>query len=337
MGDTTPLSCFLLFNLSIFRWKEILLKEGSDITNPMERLIQQFPEAAEVVLDRCVQRSTSKRTVTYDFRMLDPGPDDSSGRDTRRFFGLETMFDCNQKSLLLHPLSRKLLKLKWRKFGLTVYLVNLILYLKFVCTLSIFVMTERSGIRIPSNHSIRANFQPDVFKGKNDMNKIVPYIISALALGLLAKEMYQLAIQRSRYFKDPSNYVECAMYVTVIVFLLPYTLAVDYILDRSPSIFWQIGTIAVFLSFLNLVFFLQTMDYIGLYITMFLEIMKTLCKVLVLFIMFGVAFALVFFILLKEEVKTLSRHIMDKGISFQRNCGAASVGKRKECLVYQQS
>ena len=274
----------------------------------MERLIQQFPEAAEVVLDRCVQRSTSKRTVTYDFRMLDPGPDDRSGRDAGRFFGLETMFDCNQKSLLLHPLSRKLLKLTWRKFGLTVYLANLIIYLTFVCTLSVFVMTERRGIQIPSNHSIRANFQPDFFEGKNDVNKIVPYIISALALVLLAKEMYQLAMQRYRYFKDPSNCIECAMFVTVIIFLLPYTLGVDYILDRSPSIFWQIGTIAVFLSFVDLVFFLQTMDYIGLYITMFLEVMKTLCKVLVLFVLFGVAFALVFYILLKEEVKTLSRY-----------------------------
>ena len=279
-----------------------MLIKGPDIANPMERLIQRFPEAAEVVLDRCVQRSTSKRRVTYDFHLLDPGPDDESGREGGRFFGLETIFDCNQQNLLMHPLSRKLLKIKWRKFGLIIYLANLILYLAFVCTVSIFALTERKELSIPLNHTNRANLPPDFFKGKNKSNEIIPYIVSLFALVHLFKEIYQLVTQRSRYFKDPSNYLECILYVTVIVFMLPYTLQVNAILDNSPTLFWQVGTVAVFLSYADLVFFLQTMDYVGLYVTMFLEIMKTLCKVLLLFIMFGFAFALVFFILFKEQV-----------------------------------
>lgn len=272
----------------------------------MERLIQQFPDAAEVVLDRCVQRSITKRTVAYDFHLLDPGPDDQSAQGSGRFSGLETMFDCNRQHLLMHPLSRKLLKIKWRTFGLTIYLANLFLYFLFVSTLTIFVMTERQAIRIPANHSIRANLQSDFFTAKNQINKIVPHLVSVFALVNLVKEMYQLFVLRHRYFKDPSNYLECTLYVTVIAFMLPYTLEINDILDHSPSVFWQFGTIAVFLSYADMVLFLQTMDYVGLYVTMFLEIMKTLCKVLFLFVMFGLAFAFVFHILLKEEVRKLT-------------------------------
>ena len=96
-----------------YRWQELLQSQDSTHENPLKRLILQFPSSAKVVFDRCVQRSekdSSAYRITYDFQLLDPGPDGPLGPSGEKFCGLETMVEGKQKELLLHPLSRTLLK-----------------------------------------------------------------------------------------------------------------------------------------------------------------------------------------------------------------------------------
>ena len=271
----------------------------------MERLIEHFPDAAHVVMDRSIQKSVSERSIKYDFTILDPGPDDQSGPNGERFLGLSTMVQHKQQILLTHPLSRKLLLVKWRKFGWLIYGGNLVLYALFLIFLTIFVVTERETVNFPDpkkKDDPEDDFDEDeLFKEKTPFNRAVPTIVVIFAFVHLAKEIYQIFTQRFRYFTEWSNYLEWTLYITAFLFVLPY-ISDDTGIRNDYSIYWQMGTFSIFFAYVNLILMIEPLKFLGLYVTMFIEVMKTVLSVLTLFIMFTLAFSMAFFILLQEQV-----------------------------------
>ena len=298
------------FHICLFtRWREALTSPTTrDKTRPMERLIEHFPDAAHVVMDRCIQRSVSERSIKYDFTILDPGPDDQSETNGKRFLGLSTMVEHKQQILLTHPLSRKLLLVKWRKFGWLVYGGNMALYAVFLLFLTIFVLTEREKVTFPDskkkNNPEEFELEDDFFVEKTAFNKAVPHIVIIFTTVHLAKEVYQIYTQRLRYFTEWSNYLEWTLYITAFLFVLPYIVE-DTNLRQDFEIYWQMGTFSIFFAYVNAILIIEPLKYVGLYVTMFIEVMKTVLKVLTLFIMFTVAFSMAFFILLKEQVSEI--------------------------------
>ena len=63
---------------------------------------------------------------------------------------------------------------------------------------------------------------------------------------------------------------------------------------------WNAGAISVFLTWVNLLLFLTRFPYFGVYVEMFVEVLGTVLRVLVVFGIFIVAFSLSFFSLLRE-------------------------------------
>lgn len=271
----------------------------------METLIEHFPDAAHVAMDRCIQKSVSERSIKYDFTLLDPGPDDQSGRKGERFLGLSTMVKHKQQLLLTHALSRKLLLVKYRRFGWMVYGGNVLLYLLFLIFLTIFVLTERQTVQFPDprRKDIPEEFEieEDFFQEKTGFNEAVPFIVTTFASLHLAKEVYQIYTQRFRYFTEWSNYLEWALYLTAFLFVLPF-IDDDSTIRQNFEIYWQMGTFSIFFAYVNLILIIEPLKYVGIYVTMFLEVMKTVLQVLTLFIMFTLAFSMAFYILLKEQV-----------------------------------
>jgi transient receptor potential cation channel subfamily A protein 1 len=70
---------------------------------------------------------------------------------------------------------------------------------------------------------------------------------------------------------------------------------------------WQCGAIAVFLAWFNLLLYLQRFDISGIYVVMFLEILKTLLQVIIVFSILIIAFGLAFYLLLAGEVGAVIR------------------------------
>jgi len=289
------------------RWREALaVSTANDKPSPMERLIEHFPDAAQVAMDRCIQKSVSEQSIKYDFTLLDPGPDDQSSRDAERFLGLSTMVEHKQQVLLTHPLSRKLQRIKWRRFGAWIYAGNVLLYLFFIIFLTIFVLTERDKVEFPDPKKRDADpekfeLDPDFFVEKNVFNDGVPIIVVAFVVLHLSKEVYQIYTQRYRYFTEWSNYLEWCLYITAFLFVLPY-ITDDTGIRASYEVYWQMGTFSIFIAYINLILIVEPLMFIGIYVTMFIEVMKTLLKVLILLLMFTVAFSMAFFILLKEQL-----------------------------------
>ncbi|KAJ7385774.1 hypothetical protein OS493_013808 [Desmophyllum pertusum] len=282
------------------RWREVLSAKSPDGHNRMGKLIQLFPDAAKSVMDRCIQRSLPQRSIKYDFSLLDPGPDDQSGPNEEPFFGLVVMVKHKQKDLLVHGLCRKLLKIKWRSYGWFVYWTNLVIYALYLFLMTYFMLTKRKQTVLKRKHD-NDDDDKTMFEHKNTFNKIIPYLILVFASFHLVKELYQIVVQRVAYFKQLTNLLEWVLYVSSIIFILPYVSNSFASLQGDPRVTWQIGTVAVFLGYMNLILFVQTLDSVGIYVTMFFQVAITVLKTISLFLLFAIAFSVVFYILFREQ------------------------------------
>lgn len=72
-----------------------------------------------------------------------------------------------------------------------------------------------------------------------------------------------------------------------------------FLLQVQP-IQYSCASLTVFLSWFNLLLLLQRFDQVGIYVVMFLEILQTLIKVLLVFSILIIAFGLAFYILLSD-------------------------------------
>lgn len=282
----------------------------------MKILIEHFPEAASLVMDQCIKRSSHIKTDPnyiehYDFHLLDPGPDDVTDVDGSNFFGPTTMVKFNRESLLLHPLTQKLLDIKWASFGMYIYCFNLSTYLVFLITYTIFVVTEREAqdfnpIKKDTNGTSRKAAPSDIFTKSTEFNGGVLFIALIFAGAHVVKEMFQLVVQKWRYFKDPSNITEWTLYLSTLCFMLPYLFTgeqLDLVFKdlKNPRSFWIPGVISIFLCYINVILFMRRFQTLGIYVNMFLEVSRTVARVMLVFFIFILAFSIVFYVLFKEQ------------------------------------
>lgn len=123
-------------------------------------------------------------------------------------------------------------------------------------------------------------------------------ILTYIALNSV-RECIQLYQQKYLYFMDPINLVSWLLYVSSIIMVAPI------FRGRMHDLQFSCASLTVFLSWFNLLLLLQRFDQVGIYVVMFLEILQTLIKVLMVFSILIIAFGLAFYILL-SRVSTLS-------------------------------
>ncbi|KAL9969322.1 hypothetical protein ACROYT_G021521 [Oculina patagonica] len=304
--------------LAIARHKrslEILEFRNVNQEPPMKILIEHFPEAASLVMDHCIKRSSHIQTDPnyiefYDFHLLDPGPDDETNLAGDRFFGPTTMVKFNRERLLLHPLTQKLLDAKWASFGRYIYYFNLLTYMIFLITYTIFIVTERdvqdfNPTKSENETGKRVSVQ-EIFTKSTAFNGGVLFVALIFASAHILKEIFQLFVQRRKYFTDLSNITEWALYLSTLCFMMPYLLTSSQLETafgslKDPRNLWSAGIVSIFLCYVNVILFLRRFQPFGIYVSMFIEVFKTVARVFLVFFIFIIAFAIVFFILFKEQ------------------------------------
>lgn len=107
-------------------------------------------------------------------------------------------------------------------------------------------------------------------------------------------EILQLYQQRWHYLLDPINLVSWLLYICASVMVVPI------FGGRVLQIQYSCASLTVFLTWFNLLLLLQRFDQVGIYVVMFLEILQTLIKVLMVFSILIIAFGLAFYILLSD-------------------------------------
>ena len=124
----------------------------------------------------------------------------------------------------------------------------------------------------------------------------------ATALLRLAIEVIQLCSHPLEYLQDWVNWLEIPLYLCSIIFTFVFATPCLCVYNWQ----WQIGAIAVFLSWIGLVSFLQKWPVTGVYILMFINIIQSFLKIAFLALLLVIAFALPFYMLFFETDEMVS-------------------------------
>ena len=121
-------------------------------------------------------------------------------------------------------------------------------------------------------------------------------VVLTTSLCRLVVEGIQFATQFPRYMSDWINWMEIALYACAIVFV--WVFHVNCLCPLTWQ--WQIGVVAVFLGWIDLIVFISKLPLTGIYVLMFMKIIYTFLKVLILSILLVVAFGLTFFLVFTQ-------------------------------------
>ncbi|CAF1093211.1 unnamed protein product [Rotaria sordida] len=283
------------------RWKEALDLKSLKYQTPLLGLIEHLPECVPVLFDRCITHSHNDKKhedfhLTYDFHYI-------NWMDTKQIDGkvyrypmlpLNMMVKFGRTNHLTHPLCETLLRQKWVSYGCPIYILDLSFYLLFLFLLSYFIITYPSCNHtdpISWKNSVDSCSKHNFISFQNDAKTFqiisIWFIVLYCFLNFIM-EIIQLIHDGSEYFYDIENYIQWILYVTTSIFTLPF------LFNQSWHYQWVAGSISIFTAYLALLFLLGRFFIYGIYVIMFLEIMKTLLHVLSLFSILIFGFALTF-------------------------------------------
>ena len=293
-----PLSHFCFLFNSVFRWKELEHYQTANGQTAISLLVENFAEAAAVALSQCVHHSEHlnpsdpEYSVTYNFKYLDLGPDVTAS--CGRFSAVQTMIKHKREQLLLHPLTLKFNERKWHTLGRYVFMYDFATFLLLMILFTMFIVKQRRGLDFkPANYtrdapptklnkSAQGYFKPkpsDIYKKDSAFMESVPLMIFVLALLHICKEFTQIYMQRWNYFKDLSNYLDWALYISAALFMIPYVTTpgdLDTLFESmdDPRLLWIIGIVVIFVCYINMMLFLRIYRLFGTYIAMYVAVTK---------------------------------------------------------------
>ena len=107
-----------------------------------------------------------------------------------------------------------------------------------------------------------------------------------------AMEVFQMIrLRLIEYLLDWVNWLELTLFVLSIIFA--WVFHTDCLCEKGWQ--WQIGIVAVFLAWLDLVIFIRKLPFVGIYVVMFFDICKIFVKMIILTILLVIAFGLAFY------------------------------------------
>ncbi|XP_028895343.2 transient receptor potential cation channel subfamily A member 1 isoform X9 [Zeugodacus cucurbitae] len=260
---------------------------------------------------------------------------------------LNTMVTHGRVELLAHPLSQKYLQMKWNSYGKYFHLANLLIYSIFLFFVTIFSSLMMNGIEIrplfmnstnlehanvtelndgfldlqknlsnnewpenPAGGGVGESFAMKYGESYECLQHTTALIICAAAIvayiaGNSLREFIQMYQQRLHYIFEIDNLISWILYTSALIMVWPVFFAEGHI----STVHYSAAAVAVFLSWFRLLLLLQRFDQVGIYVVMFLEILQTLIKVLIVFSILIIAFGLAFYILLSKINDAQPNHL----------------------------
>ena len=125
----------------------------------------------------------------------------------------------------------------------------------------------------------------------------VVVIITAVAR-LLFVELVECVMTHFQYFLNIENYIEVLAYLFSLIFVSHFGTNCWC----STRWQWQLGSIGLFLTWINLILFLKRVPLLGIYVLMFNAILHSFLKFALIPVLFVVAFASGFYMILYKAV-----------------------------------
>ncbi|XP_055707282.1 transient receptor potential cation channel subfamily A member 1 isoform X3 [Phlebotomus papatasi] len=290
-------------------------------------LIASMPRVFEAVQDKCITKANCKKDsksfyIKYCFKtlqcpMMYAQMDEKTGNAVQiskpiPLPALNAMVSHGRVELLAHPLSQKYLQMKWNSYGKYFHLANLLFYCVFLFFVTMFssqlmhnhvelVNKDVNATNISDSEStLPPLMQHHHFNQTLEITTIMMVsgmaIVAYIAINSL-REIVQVYQQKWQYLLEPINLVSWTLHVSALT-MISALFCGGFISDAHYSA----ASVTVFLSWFNLLLFLQRFDQVGIYVVMFLEILQTLIKVLMVFSILIIAFGLAFYILLSNSL-----------------------------------
>ncbi|KAH8319295.1 hypothetical protein KR067_004641 [Drosophila pandora] len=309
-------------------------------------LIASMPKVFEAVQDKCITKANCKKDsksfyIKYSFAFLQcpfmfAKIDEKTGESIATtnpipLPALNTMVTHGRVELLAHPLSQKYLQMKWNSYGKYFHLANLLIYSIFLVFVTIYssLMMNHIELRAGSNStmtrycnmgwdeltrnlsqnpSVASQIRLDSCEERIKRTTCILFCAVVIVVYILLnsmREILQIYQQKLHYILETVNLISWVLYISALVMVAP-AFQPDGAIN---TIHYSAASIAVFLSWFRLLLFLQRFDQVGIYVVMFLEILQTLIKVLMVFSILIIAFGLAFYILLSKIIDPQPNHL----------------------------
>ncbi|XP_059055068.1 transient receptor potential cation channel subfamily A member 1 [Achroia grisella] len=287
-------------------------------------LIAAMPRVFEAVQDRCITKANCKKDsksfyIRYSFKFYQRSKlevdalrlalNDPKYRP-EPLCVINAMVAHGRVELLAHPLSQKYLQMKWNSYGKYFHLANLLFYCFYLTFVTIYAyLLMISAIpTVVTSHAQKIHKEMNTTSSANNNDTsgfhaefeiVVAMYTSTICILVynaicLVREAVNIKEQKWRYFVDPSNFISWTLYISSTLMVLP-ALTGNY-----TDLQFSAAALTVFLAWFELLLLLQRFDQVGIYVVMFLEILQTLIRVLMIFSILIIAFGFSFFILLTK-------------------------------------
>ncbi|XP_017261877.1 transient receptor potential cation channel subfamily A member 1b [Kryptolebias marmoratus] len=287
-----------------------LFVPGSSQRCPILDMIEFLPETCKHLLDRCVRESDDDHNspnyhIEYNFRWLQAPISSKKLTDTiykiQPLAAVNAMVQYNRIELLNHPVCKKYLAMKWVAYGSKAHMLNMFLYLLGLLPLTHLIVTLRPSTNSTATGEPNIIMVPTSFTTQSFFLSFCMVMVLVMNVYSIAKEVVQISQQRWNYFKDYSNQCDWTSAIFSLLFIIPL------MLNAEGSFHWQAGAMAVLYSWVGFLLYLQRFEGVGIYVVMFGEIMKTLFRIVMLFLYLMLAFSLAFYALMlnRKEFKSL--------------------------------
>nr|QHX41565.1 transient receptor potential cation channel subfamily A member 1-like [Octopus vulgaris] len=276
------------------RWEEIMAQPSEIYGQTIVGLVRELPDVCLSLMDRCTTPSKEdpkckKFSIEYNFKYLQSPEDDSGDFERKPMTILNEMVKYGRVDCLCHPLTINYLSMKWMAYGLPISLTSYFFYIIYMVSLSIFALTNK---QIEKNST---SFSYETFH-HNHQNYFLSTIIVAYSLINIVRAIVQLIQQRLNHLFEGSVVLELFLHVLTLIFICPFLIDTKF-----DSFQWEAGIFAIFIAWFNSLLYLQRFESTGIYVVMFLEILFTLLKVLVVFFSLFIAFGLAFYLSMSSQ------------------------------------
>jgi hypothetical protein len=222
------------------------------------------------------------------------------------------MAEYKAHDLMSHPLSDYLVKLKFKKFGVFLYVLLLLLYIIYLGLFTTIVLrTHHPGIyynltNIDFEDSLCYNVSqvlltasPSLGGIKTTIDYILKYTTYLVIWSLVFKNMFTIIeIIQIDFFKTLRYWLETA--AVIISFIFVYDRSYQTNLTLRCPLQWEYGAFALLLSWLTLLGYVQFIPIIGLYVTMLLVISEKFMRFSVILLILISGFAFTFYMVFQN-------------------------------------
>ncbi|XP_052808392.1 transient receptor potential cation channel subfamily A member 1 homolog isoform X2 [Mya arenaria] len=206
------------------------------------------------------------------------------------------MSEAGLLNLLVHPVVKGLRQHKWSRFAKSYYYVFFVIYALYLSFLTTYVVMTPPPFAI--NQSSCEEYFDTGYRRPLALHVVKTFLYVLTSINVF-KELIQLFMRRLNYFNFV-NIMEIIIFVTSFLFVIDFD-GCQYYTNYRYTFQWNLGAVSILLSWFGIVMYLQKWPDIGIYVVMFNNILRTLVKFFIVFVLFIVGFGLGFFCLLQNQ------------------------------------